>query len=250
MYVSVSSKSKSAAKRFNSAILIGSSTSSRRQASSHGCGQTRPIDAGSGILSLISRKAALCSPFAISPTYPWQSVCPGQAIKHGGRQSPLWSDISSSSATLRDALTLSLDVLIIIPLEMDVEQARSSFGTFSTSTTQTPHEPYTFTRSSLHSVGMFIPFSVATSSIDCPANPVTSRPSILSLIFSANMDSTPLIFCNGLKLTSFYTFSAFNTSVLVDRVRLFKLARDCVHRATSCAKRTTRTFLLGNFVRY
>ena len=58
----------SPAKRLIIAMLIGSSTRPLLHASSHGCGHTRPIDAGSGILSLISSFAFANSPLATRPT--------------------------------------------------------------------------------------------------------------------------------------------------------------------------------------
>src|SRR5665648_1276471 len=66
----------SAANLFSHCIEIGSSISFLLHSSSQGCGQTLPIDPGRGIFPLISSVAASNSPLAISPTYPWQSVCP------------------------------------------------------------------------------------------------------------------------------------------------------------------------------
>ena len=68
MNLSSAAISISPAKRLIIAMLIGSSTSPLLHASSHGCGHTRPIHAGSGILSLINSFAFSNSPFATRPT--------------------------------------------------------------------------------------------------------------------------------------------------------------------------------------
>ena len=80
-------------------------------------------------------------PSAISFTYFWQSVCAGQLSLQGPWQSPSWSPIRSSSASLRVASAFSLFVCTTMPCETFAEQARSIFGQFSTSTTHTPHAP-------------------------------------------------------------------------------------------------------------
>src|SRR5690554_85011 len=147
------------------AMEIGSSTSCLLHASSQGWGQTLPIHAGSGNCSLISLSPSLYSMLAASPTYPWQSVYPGQARTHGGLQSPTWSERRSSSAVFLELLTLSVFVFIIIPSEAVVAHDLRSFGTPSTSTTHIPHDPYISTLSSKHMVGISILLSLAMSSI-------------------------------------------------------------------------------------
>ena len=136
-----SSRTLSAAKYLRCAIEIGASTRARRQAVSHGWGQTLPIDAGSGKTSIIVACASANRPSAISLTYFWQSVCAGQFNLHGPKQSPSWSPIKSSIANLRAFCARSLRVLTTMPSATFVAQARKSFGHFSTSTTHTPQAP-------------------------------------------------------------------------------------------------------------
>ena len=120
---------------------IGASTSRRRQAVSHGWGHTLPIEAGIGNVSMTVAVASAKRPSAISFTYFWQSVCAGQFSLHGPWQSPSWSPIRSSSASLRALSARSPLVFTTMPSATFVAQARSSFGHFSTSTTHTPHAP-------------------------------------------------------------------------------------------------------------
>ena len=131
----------SAAKYLSCAMEIGCSTRLRRHAFSHGCGHTRPMAAGSGNVSFTVATASAKRPSAISFTYFWQSVWAGQLSLQGPWQSPSWSPIRSSSASLRVASAFSLFVWTTMPGATFAEQARSIFGQFSTSTTHTPHAP-------------------------------------------------------------------------------------------------------------
>ena len=98
--------------------------------------------AGSGNVSLIVATASAKRPSAISFTYFWQSVWAGQLSLQGPWQSPSWSPISNSSASLRVASAFSLFVYTTMPGATFAEQARSIFGQSFTSTTHTPHAPY------------------------------------------------------------------------------------------------------------
>src|SRR3954467_10336910 len=81
----------SPAYRWLSRMAIASSTSSRRQCSSHGAGQTRPRTLGKGVVRLkmgaLSRRAAS----ALALRKPGMSMWLGHLFWHGGRQYALWS---------------------------------------------------------------------------------------------------------------------------------------------------------------
>ena len=120
---------------------IGDSTLPRRHLRSQGWGQTRPIEAGSGKVSITVAAASEKRPSAISPTYFWQSVWAGHSILQGPRQSPSWSPIRSSKASFLALSARSPFEFTTMPSRTWVAQALRSFGQPSASTTQTPQAP-------------------------------------------------------------------------------------------------------------
>ena len=65
---------------------MASSTSSRRQCSSQGAGQTRPSTEGNGIVRLKMRADSMKSPSVFAFRKPGMSMCDGHLFWHGGRQ--------------------------------------------------------------------------------------------------------------------------------------------------------------------
>ena len=67
-------------------MAIASSTSSRRQCSSHGAGQTRPRTEGNGIVRLKMRADSRKLPSAFALRKPGMSMWLGHLFWQGGRQ--------------------------------------------------------------------------------------------------------------------------------------------------------------------
>ena len=67
-------------------MAIASSTSSRRQCSSHGAGQTRPRTDGNGMVRLKIRALSRQFASALALRKPGMSMWLGHLFWHGGRQ--------------------------------------------------------------------------------------------------------------------------------------------------------------------
>ena len=67
-------------------MAIASSTSSRRQCSSHGAGQTRPSTLGKGMVRLKMRADSVKLPSVLAFRKPGMSMWLGHLFWHGGRQ--------------------------------------------------------------------------------------------------------------------------------------------------------------------
>ncbi len=76
----------SPAYRWLSRMAIASSTSSRRQCSSHGAGHTRPGRSGNGMVRLKMRADSTKSPSVLAFRNPGMSMWLGHLFWHGGRQ--------------------------------------------------------------------------------------------------------------------------------------------------------------------
>ena len=87
-------------------------------------------------------------------------------------------------------------------------------------------------------------FSLATSKIVCPGNPVTSLP----FMFSKNLfillppPLSDLIYCA--KLAVVETLAALDADIFIDDVFLFDLAGNGINRTIPCAKSTSFTLVI------
>ena len=166
---------------------IGDSTLPRRHFRSHGWGQTLPIEAGSGKVSITVAAASENRPSAISPTYFWQSVWAGHSSLQGPRQSPSWSPIMSSNASFRALSARSPFEFTTMPSRTVVAHARRSLGHPSASTTQTPHAPYGARPFRKQRLGISIPAFSAAARTVVPSGTSTLTPSIVRLTFFASI---------------------------------------------------------------
>src|SRR4051794_41891211 len=81
-------------------MAIASSTSSRRQWSSHGAGHTRPSTLGNGIVRLKIRVLSRHSLSALALRKPGMSMWLGHLFWHGGGEYALWA-LKISSRVVR-----------------------------------------------------------------------------------------------------------------------------------------------------
>ena len=95
-------------------MAIASSTSSRRQCSSHGAGQTRPRTLGNGIVRLKMRVLSRQSASALALRKPGMSMWLGHLFWQGGRQYALWSLKISSRFVRRSRRSSSVWVWTFI----------------------------------------------------------------------------------------------------------------------------------------
>src|SRR4051795_566662 len=116
-------------------MAIASSTSSRRQCSSHGAGQTRPRTLGNGIVRLKIRVDSVKFASAFAFRKPGISMWLGHLFWQGGRQYALWSEKISSRFVRRRRRTSSVCVWTFIPSSHDREHEIG--GCFSP-----PHPPH------------------------------------------------------------------------------------------------------------
>ena len=131
----------SPAYRWESRMAIASSTSSRRQCSSHGAGQTRPSTEGNGIVRLKIRVDSRKLPSAFCFRKPGMSMWLGHLFWHGGRQYALWSLKISSRLVRRRRRTSSVWVWTTIPSSHVREHEIGGCSSPSTSTTHIRHAP-------------------------------------------------------------------------------------------------------------
>src|SRR5919206_2810712 len=103
-------------------MAIASSTSSRRQCSSHGAGQTRPSTDGNGMVRLKIRADSRQLPSALALRKPGMSIWLGHLFWQGGRQYALWSEKISSRFVRRRRRTSSVWVSTFIPGSHVLEQ--------------------------------------------------------------------------------------------------------------------------------
>ena len=122
-------------------MAIASSTSSRRQCSSHGAGQTRPSTDGNGIVRLKMRADSRKLPSAFALRKPGMSMWLGHLFWQGGRQYALWSLKISSRFVRRRRRTSSVWVWTFISGSHVREQEIGGCSSPSTSTTHIRHAP-------------------------------------------------------------------------------------------------------------
>jgi hypothetical protein len=122
-------------------MAIASSTSSRRQCSSHGAGQTRPSTLGNGIVRLKIRADSRKFASALALRKPGMSMWLGHLFWHGGRQYALWSLKISSRFVARSRRTCSVWVWTTIPASARWLHEIGGCSLPSTSTTHIRHAP-------------------------------------------------------------------------------------------------------------
>jgi hypothetical protein len=122
-------------------MAIASSTSSRRQCSSQGAGQTRPRTEGNGIVRLKIRADSRKLPSALALRKPGMSMWLGHLFWQGGRQYALWSEKISSRFVRRRRRTSSVCVWTYIPSSHVREHEIGGCSSPSTSTTHMRHAP-------------------------------------------------------------------------------------------------------------
>ena len=122
-------------------MAIASSTSSRRQCSSHGAGQTRPSTLGNGMVRLKMRVLSRQFASALAFRKPGMSMWLGHLFWHGGRQYALWSLKISSRLVRRSRRTSSVWVWTFIPSSHEREHEIGGCSSPSTSTTHIRQAP-------------------------------------------------------------------------------------------------------------
>ena len=122
-------------------MAIASSTSSRRQCSSHGAGQTRPRTEGNGIVRLKMRADSRKLPSAFALRKPGMSMWLGHLFWQGGRQYALWSLKISSRFVRRSRRIVSVWVWTFISGSHVREQEIGGCSSPSTSTTHIRQAP-------------------------------------------------------------------------------------------------------------
>ena len=122
-------------------MAIASSTSSRRQCSSHGAGQTRPSTLGNGIVRLKIRTDSVQLASALALRKPGMSMWLGHLFWQGGRQYALWSEKISSRLVFRSRRSSSVCVWTFISGSATREQEIGGCSSPSTSTTHIRQAP-------------------------------------------------------------------------------------------------------------
>ena len=122
-------------------MAIASSTSSRRQCSSHGAGQTRPRTLGNGIVRLKMRVLSRQSASALAFRKPGMSMWLGHLFWQGGRQYALWSLKMSSRFVRRSRRSSSVWVWTFISGSHAREHEIGGCSSPSTSTTHIRQAP-------------------------------------------------------------------------------------------------------------
>ena len=120
---------------------MASSTSSRRQCSSHGAGQTRPRTLGKGMVRLKIRADSMNEPSVFALRKPGMSMWLGHLFWQGGRQYALWSLKMSSRFVLRTWRSRGVCVWTTIPAAASREQLMGGVSSPSTSTTHMRQAP-------------------------------------------------------------------------------------------------------------
>ena len=122
-------------------MAIASSTSSRRQCSSHGAGQTRPRTLGNGIVRLKMRTDSRQLASALAFRKPGMSMWLGHLFWQGGRQYALWSLKISSRLVRRIRRSSSVWVRTTMSGSAAREQEIGGWSSPSTSTTHIRQAP-------------------------------------------------------------------------------------------------------------